>query len=91
MKWVALGTIIGPDSNYEAGGVYDHKPRHWRFMIDSRPLGPDEREAPCPRCGQKFVAIEQDGWTAEQARDHHLLGDENTPPACLKFGIGEAH
>jgi hypothetical protein len=36
MRWVALGTLIGPDSNYEAGGVYDHKPRHWRLTATTR-------------------------------------------------------
>ena len=86
-EWVAIDTFVDEDGGmfYEAGGVYDHKPRSGSSRI--RKLTDGEHLAVCPRCNRRFAATE-DGFevsTAGENRDLHFDGDADAPSICLNY------
>jgi hypothetical protein len=82
-EWVAVMTFVDESESgemfYEAGGIYSHKP-HCKWTEGGQLLTPDEHEAVCPRCGQRFAAAA--GHSAEANRDLHFDGDEEIPSIC---------
>jgi hypothetical protein len=79
-QWVATETFVNEERGmfYEEGGIYAHRPENKAFRA-ARRLEPDEPEAVCARCGQRFVATVQ---TPEANRDLHYYGDEDCPSIC---------
>jgi hypothetical protein len=91
-EWVALITWVDEAAEmfYEAGGVYPNEPP-CPWTKAGRELKVGEPVAVCPRCGQRFAAVDGEGTmtpvspfkrTAEQNRDLHFDGDEDCPSIC---------
>jgi hypothetical protein len=82
-EWVALMTWETEGIFYEAGGVYPSRPIcHWTDT--ARELQPGEGVAVCPRCGQRFAAVDDEAETAEACRNLHFDGDEDIPSICAE-------
>jgi hypothetical protein len=93
VQWVALemwNYAWGTEHEflYEQGGIYLGEPRCDASGEGTvyRRLEPGEREAACPRCGQRFVGV--DDSPAEVWRDQHYYGD---PPEADGFPSICAH
>lgn len=95
VEWAALTTWVeersGGDRLIEQGRVYARKPAR-KDREGCRKLEPDEPTVACPRCGQRFVSV--DDIPAEELRDLHITGDADAPSICpgreISFEV-EAH
>jgi hypothetical protein len=88
-QWVAVMTFYDERANVlrEAGAVYQDRPYNKAFE-GARLLVDGEHQVSCPRCGQRFVTVE-DG-TAEELRDLHLNSDEDMPSVCPAVHAADA-
>ena len=85
IDWIALTTHATPTEQLiEAGGIY---PSRLTRNPGFRHLQPGEQTATCPRCGQRFAAV--DVGTAEENRDLHVTGDEDCPSICREARHGK--